>query len=413
MINCQNPASKRRLGDKSYDITYLPLGSAGWGGAERSLLDLAARSAARGKRILILAERALERSPFCDEARSRDIDIRWVDWAPERSFLDNLRSAFHILHRLDTRVIHFNISWRRGMCWIPLLARALTSAKLVGSMRAMPDLRTRVARKRYLMGLVPGLQLWIVPDLLRGRVWARTMHVTVSVNRSDYPPRLISEYGFRPERLDVIYNGVEIPARLPTEDDRQSVRSQLGVTDEHFVVCYFGRIASEKGIKHLLVALPGCPAHVRLVVIGEGPDEERLKALCLTLGLSDRVLFVGFVARPEPIVAACDLVAVPSTWNEAFGRTVVEALSYQVPVVASRVGGMAELFVDREHGFYVPPADPSALREAITEFASDPTAARRMGIKGREWVAERYSMERVARDYSILYDNLLAKSPSA
>jgi glycosyltransferase involved in cell wall biosynthesis len=112
----------------------------------------------------------------------------------------------------------------------------------------------------------------------------------------------------------------------------------------------------------------------------------------------------------SPIVAAFDLVAVPSVWYEAFGRTVVEALAMQVPVIASRIGGMAELFEDGVHGHYVPAGDRDALAAAIAALATDPAARRAMGRAGRAWVQERYAMERVAAEYARLYRELLAES---
>ncbi len=110
----------------TWDLVYLPLGSAGFGGAERSLLDLAGRMAARGKRVLLLAEPALHSTPFAAEATARGLSVRWVDWAPERSLLGKLRVAWPVLRTLNARLLHFNISWRRGMWLIPLLARTIT-----------------------------------------------------------------------------------------------------------------------------------------------------------------------------------------------------------------------------------------------------------------------------------------------
>ena len=407
------PAKEATSVPTRYDLTYVPLGSAGWGGAERSLLDLADRTARQGKRVLLLAEQALKASPFEEVARARNLDIRWVDWAPHQSLRHNLRAAQAAFRNLDSALIHFNISWRDGMSLIPVLARMLTRSRLIGSMRALPDPADQTPRKRHLGGLIPGLRLWTIPDRIRGMLWARSLHLAVSVNRDDYPKRMIDTFGFRPERIRVVYNGVEIPARLPDKNAYTEIRKTYHYSADDFVVCYFGRISAEKGVRYLLEALVGQPPSVRLLVIGEGPEEAALRETARQLGVFERVTFAGFLAQPEVVVAACDLVAVPSIWHEAFGRTVVEALAHEVPVVASRIGGMAELFNHGEHGLYVPPADSAALCQAIGSLAVDRARARQMGARGRDWVMSRFTMERVARDYNALYDELLPPRTTA
>ena len=144
---------------ESFDLVFLPLGAAAFGGAERSLLDLAGRMRARGHRVLILAEEALRSTPFAALASERDVELRWVGWAPERGYISNLRAAIQTFLLLRARVIHFNISWRQRMWIIPLVARVLCRARLIGSMRAMPEPAENTPRRRYLFGLVPGLQL--------------------------------------------------------------------------------------------------------------------------------------------------------------------------------------------------------------------------------------------------------------
>jgi glycosyltransferase involved in cell wall biosynthesis len=124
------------------------------------------------------------------------------------------------------------------------------------------------------------------------------------------------------------------------------------------------------------------------------------------LGVAGRCVFVGFSEHPEAWLAVADVVAVPSTWYEAFGRVVVEAMREGVPVVASRIGGMAELFDDGVHGRFVEPGSIDDLANALRELGNDPHARRRMGEAGRQLVAERYSLDRVERDYLREYQRL-------
>ncbi|MCW5623681.1 MAG: glycosyltransferase family 4 protein [Burkholderiales bacterium] len=400
-------ASAASEGAETFDVVLIPLGSAGYGGAERSLLDIAGKMHGRGLRVLILAEQALRPTPFETAATERGVAVRWVDWAPERGLFPNLLAIVRAFRQIRPRIVHFNISWRERMWLVPLVVRLLGRGKLIGTMRAIPDPAERIERKRYLFGLIPGIQLWRLPDVLAGHVWARALHASVSVNRGNYPPRMVAEYGFREESLHVIYNGIEVPDVLPDAAARAAVRSSFGFTDDDFIVCYFGRVSPEKGVHLLLQSLVALPAHVRALIIGDGPQMDELKTFVVQSGLGARVRFAGFVAKPEPMVAACDVAAVPSTWEEAFGRTVVEALAYEVPVIATRVGGMAELFQDGVHGHYVEAGDVPALGNSIRDLERDRVRAQMMGREGRRWVQAHYAVTRVAEQYAGIYADAL------
>jgi glycosyltransferase involved in cell wall biosynthesis len=274
-------------------------------------------------------------------------------------------------------------------------------------MRAMPERAEDTPRQRH-FGFVPGLQLWRLPDLVMGRVWARTLHATVSVNRDDYPPRLVSEFGFRPERLLTIYNGVPLPASVPGTDDRRFARETLGLPSDSFVIGYVGRVSAEKGLKYAVEGLASARARARmhLLVAGDGDDLASARAAATVAGVADRVHFLGYVSDPSRVYAAADIAVVPSLWNEAFGRVVVEAMGRALPVVATTVGGMRELFEDGEQGLFVPKADTAALAAAFDRLAADEAPRRRMAAAARELALARYSTQRVAAEYARLYESL-------
>jgi glycosyltransferase involved in cell wall biosynthesis len=387
------------------DLAYFPLGAAAFGGAERSILELAAAQQGGGKRVRVYYEPALDKTDFIAQAAAMGVPLQRLDWAPERGMVGVARAAWRLFGAIDAPVLHFNISWRPNMWLVPVVARLRSAARLVGSMRAMPERYEATPRRRHL-GLIPGLQLWKLPDLLVGRVWARALHATVSVNRDDYPPRLLHEFGFTAARLSVIYNGVRIAAELPSDAERLQARRRFGCPDDAFVVAYVGRVSQEKGVRHAIEALTGCQARVHLVVAGEGNDLESARALTQQAGLADRVHFLGYVAQPLEVFAAAHMAVVPSLWNEAFGRVVVEAMGCGLPVVATLVGGMRELFDDGVQGYFVPKADSSAITSAIDRLVGDERLRQRMASAARELALQRYSTQRVATEYGALYQRL-------
>ena len=141
-----------------WDIVYFPLGSAAFGGAERSLLELAAAQQALGSRVLVCYESALENTDFIPQATARALPLKRVDWAPEKRLADVARAAWRFFRQDNTQLIHFNMSWRRHMWLIPLCARLFSRARLIATMRALPDEYDLIPRRRY-FGIIPSLRL--------------------------------------------------------------------------------------------------------------------------------------------------------------------------------------------------------------------------------------------------------------
>ena len=395
-----------RSAETTWDIVYFPLGAAAFGGAERSLLELATAQQAKGLRVLVCFEPALKNTDFIREATARRLQLQHVDWAPENDLGAVARAAWKFFRQLDTRLIHFNISWRRHMWLVPLIARMVTGAGLLGSMRAIPDRYDDIPRRRYL-GFIPGLRLWVLPDLFIGRIWARTLHITVSVNRDSFPPRLVNEFGFLPDRLRVIYNGVPIPDTMPSMVDRLHAKIRLGYDAESILVAYVGRISQEKGVRYAIDAIADCSPHVHLVIAGEGDQLDELKSHAAATGLTSRVRFIGYVSDPISIFSAADIVVVPSLWNEAFGRVVVEAMACGAVVVATAVGGMQEIFANGKEGILIEKADARAIASTIEHLCNDRSSLMRLSLAGRQLAETRYATKRVAADYGAIYSELL------
>jgi glycosyltransferase involved in cell wall biosynthesis len=124
------------------------------------------------------------------------------------------------------------------------------------------------------------------------------------------------------------------------------------------------------------------------------------------LRVADRVNFLGYVSQPFDVFSAVDVAVVPSLWNEAFGRVVVEAMACGTAVIATAVGGMRELFEDGHEGIFVPKADAVAIAEAINRLARDHHELRAMQRAGRELAERRYSTARVAAEYAALYQRV-------
>src|SRR5262249_41094991 len=156
----------------------------------------------------------------------------------------------------------------------------------------------------------------------------------------------------------------------------------------------------EKGYEHLFRAMASLKGRtdrpVRLLIAGRGALEAAFRDEVRALGCEDVIQFLGFRNDVPDLMAAADLLVLPSV-AEAFGLVLAEALYLGTPVVATRVGGIPEIVTDGVDGILVPPADSQALADALLDLLHDPERRRRMAGAGRQKVVERFRFEDMVR----------------
>ena len=157
-----------------------------------------------------------------------------------------------------------------------------------------------------------------------------------------------------------------------------------------------------------------CP-EARLTLAGKGDMTDELHARVAELGLADKVDFPGRLPHEQMMAAmqATDIVVMPSTCQESFGVTAIEASACEVPVVATRVGGVPEAIVDGHTGILVPPFDVESLAMACISLIRDPERRSALGRAGRQFVLSHYQWQRNAATMASVYRQLLARQPVA
>jgi glycosyltransferase involved in cell wall biosynthesis len=150
-------------------------------------------------------------------------------------------------------------------------------------------------------------------------------------------------------------------------------------------------------------------AHPRLryVVVGDGDDRPRLERIVRELGLTERVMFIGARNSIEQVLPAADVFVLP-TLMEALPTVLAEAAGMGLPIVASRVGGVAEMVDDGNSGFLVPPADPEALSQGCGKLLADPDLRRSMGGRARRLAEEWFDLERQVGRLAQLYRQVIS-----
>jgi glycosyltransferase involved in cell wall biosynthesis len=207
-------------------------------------------------------------------------------------------------------------------------------------------------------------------------------------------------------RLAMIYSG--IAAEEPPPIDRAATRAALGLPADAPLMIYVGRLAAQKGVDDLIRAidlLQHVRPHLRAWIVGDGPLRIPLEDMAHAFQLDPMVRFLGHRDDVPNLLAAADLLVLPSLY-EGLPNVVLEAMRFRKPVVATSAPGTTELVIEGETGRLVPVQDAPALAEAIRNVLDDPDLARRLGEAGRARVDSHFRAETMITRFAELYEQL-------
>jgi len=266
------------------------------------------------------------------------------------------------------------------------------AAALAGVPHCVSGIRVAERRSRW--------PLWL------DRLTNRLVDTNVCVSRAvaDFSA---SEAGLATSKLEVIPNGVDVDAfagAAPVE------RSSLGLPAEARIVLSVGRLDPQKGLTYLIDAAVGLASRfpdVHFVFVGNGPQRRELEGRVASLKLTGRMHFLGWRPDVPGILTLATCLVLPSLW-EGMPNVVLEAMAAGLPVVATRVEGVAELVVPGETGILVAARSASELTEGLSQVLSAPERARQMGAAGQERVKALFSWEKMTELYDALYRRLLS-----
>jgi glycosyltransferase involved in cell wall biosynthesis len=216
-----------------------------------------------------------------------------------------------------------------------------------------------------------------------------------------------------PGRIMAIPNGIAEVVRN-REVGLAEVRREMGARHGDLVILSMTRLAPDKGLEYLVEAaalLPRSGRRIRIVIAGDGPERNRLEQLTAHLGVTDRVVFLGFREDVGDLLAASDLVILPSL-REGLSIALLEAMAAGKPIIATSIGSQREVASRADMARLVRPADALALSEAIARLAGDEALMARLGASARAVYESHYTENRMLRSYRQLYFDLLsAKCP--
>jgi glycosyltransferase involved in cell wall biosynthesis len=219
----------------------------------------------------------------------------------------------------------------------------------------------------------------------------------------------VTRAGADPRRVRTVVNGVDTARYTPlAAPARARRRAQLGIPEEAFAFVIVARLSPAKDHDNLLRAfasLADPERRLRLAVVGDGELGATLDRRVAELDLADRVLLLGSRADVVDWLGAFDCFVL-SSYTEGLAMTLLEAMAAGLPVVATAVGGNAEVVADGETGRVVPARDSARLAEAMQWMVVHPDAAREMGRAGRRHAVERFSVQAMVGAYQAAYGNV-------
>jgi sugar transferase (PEP-CTERM/EpsH1 system associated) len=235
-------------------------------------------------------------------------------------------------------------------------------------------------------------------------------YVALSADLERY---LAERVGIAADRVVQIINGVDTGHFVPRGRERTPIAGCPFADPKHFIVGTVGRLDAVKDQTNLARAFvsalrrhPGARERLRLVIVGDGPLREDVQRVLADGGAAPYAWLAGERHDVADLMRGLDVFVLPSL-AEGISNTLLEAMASGLPVIATRVGGNAELMEEGLTGRLVPRADPEALATEILRYFDDPLLARRHGGAGRSLVEKRFSLDLMVRKYDEMYSSVL------
>jgi len=346
----------------------------GWRGGQNQVWLTARGMAARGHDVVVACQAG---GALADRARAAGLAVREMRFRGDLSPAAVMAMAAALRQtRPDVVQLHDPHAVSAG-----LLARRLAGGRaLVATRRVDFALRGLLSRRKY---------------AACDRVIAVSEAIAGVLRRDGVPP----------ERLRVVHEGV--PDRPAQAGGREALR-ELGIPEDAPVVGNVAALTGHKDQATLLAAAAKVGLRMpdaRFVIVGEGELRGRLEAQSRELGLERRCVFAGYRPDLDRLIPAFTVFCL-SSCMEGLGTSLLDAMAFGVPVVATAAGGIPEAVTDGITGRLVPPRDPDALAAALVEALGDPAQRVAWGRAGRQRFEERFTADRMVEATLAVYSEL-------
>ena len=342
------------------------------GGAENALrsLVLAAREAGHSVKVISLKPVGV----VAQELRKETIEVISFNVADKFSLVQNAGALARLVKEIQNfqpDVVHAVLYRAIQLC---------RQAKKYAAFKLITTPHYDLSKQSYFK------RLWD-----RGLKNADDVSCAESQQTADF---LLNKQGYAADKIQVIYNGVNTAYFKPDAQDRKQMREKLGFTSDNMVFCCVARLAPEKNHTVLLHAFSWVHAKnpsVRLLLVGDGAEKEKLLDLVRQNNLEKEVVFVGEVPDTRPYLQAADVFVLPSK-TESLPLALLEACACGLPAIVSKVGDMPRVVMHGETGFVFNGTDAALLGMLMAELLENTDLRQNMGKKSRTRTEKEYPL---------------------
>jgi L-malate glycosyltransferase len=354
-----------------------------WAGAEGMTYHLL--KGLRAYRNLHLSAVVLNNGKPSKEIKKLGIKTHILD-EKKLSFLQILWAVRKILLKNPPHIIHSHRYKENILAYVS--SRFIPSIKLISTQHGMPEIHEGKRNVKHF--LISRSNFFML---------SHYFHQVVGVSQ-DIQKAFIKQYGFKEENVSYIHNGMEITGILPKRANKME-----------FTIGSSGRLFPIKDYP-LMVEIAKIVAkkskNVRFILAGDGPERNRLESLMQDYDLEEFFTLMGHTDNMDAFYQELDLY-INTSLHEGIPMSILEAMSYGLPVIAPDVGGISEIIEDGVEGYLIHGRDPEDFSERCIRLVENRQLRAKMSKAAREKVIKEFSMERMAEQYYNLYMQIAKK----
>ncbi len=349
-----------------------------WRGGQRQSLLLAKEIQKKGYPLEFVVQ---PNSPLHEKALEANLHVSSIKIRNEFDLTAALRLA-KVMKRKNCVLVHFHD------------AHSLAAGSYAASLAKVP---IRVISRR--------VDFALSKNPLSQRKYKKGIDSIIAVSLG--VKKVLIANGIDSQVIDVVPDGIDF---LPPEDIKKSdyLRKEFSLAPDDYLVGIVAHLADHKGHKYLIDAtkiLKDKAPKIKIIIVGQGPLLMELTKQAKEIHVEDMVFFLGFREDVPKILASLDLFVL-SSYLEGMGSSIMDAMAYNLPVIATNVGGIPEVVIDGKTGLLVPPRRPAALAEAILKLYRDSSLSTQFGQMGCEVVNQKFSAESMANKILGIYERL-------
>jgi len=222
---------------------------------------------------------------------------------------------------------------------------------------------------------------------------------------------LIEDFDVKNKKIEIIHYGVDTK-RFNPENDGISIRKRYGIKND-IVVLTVQRLEKRKGVEYFIKAIPMVLErfnNIKFMIVGDGPEKNKLKKLCKSLGVSENVIFTGKIPNSEiqNYYKASDIFAFHTNY-EGLGIVLLEAMASGKPIITTMAGGTADIIENNINGFIITPRYPELFADTLIKLLKNKKLRDEFGEASREIAEKKFDWEIIVEKYIKVYEEVLNK----